>query len=357
LFSSATVNPTPHACPRTHRPLTREGDVLVGPAGERYPIADGIPSFLAYPPEDDPNLPAIRQALARVPEVGWRRALQETASDPALKYVTASCRTSYVDLLPIGPTTRVLEVGCSLGQGTAALARVAGRVEAVEVVPEQAAFTALRLREEGLHNASVCVGGDDCRLPFAAGQFDLAVLNLVLEWCGQRDPGSFEEAQRRMLAELGRTLRPGGVVYVATKNRYALNYLTGGGDEHASGLPFGNALPRSVLALALRATGRPPARGVLHSHAALRGMLEDAGFGAVRGYWAAPDARYPAAYVPAEAATVRAARASLAPKAIGHTRRVRKLLPWVPASLLVHVAPSIVFTAVRGAAAPQRHAA
>lgn len=348
------MNPISYVCPRTRRPLTLDGDVLVGPAGERYPVADGIPSFLAYPPEDDPNLPAIRQAVARAPEVGWRRALQETATDPALKYVTATCRTSYVDLLPIGPTTRVLEVGCSLGQGTTALARAAGRVDAVEVVPEQAAFTRLRLREEGLNNASVCVGGDDCRLPFGAGQFDLAVLNLVLEWCGQRDPGSFVEAQRRMLSELARTLRPGGVVYVATKNRYGVNYLTGGGDEHAHGLPFGNALPRSMLSLALRATGRPPARGVLHSHGALRRMLEAAGFGAVRGYWAAPDARYPAAYVPAEAASVRAARSSLAPAAVGHTRRVRTLLPWVPASLLVHVAPSIVFTAVRGVAAPEQ---
>ncbi len=354
-----TQHETTYVCPRTRRSLVRHGADLVGPAGERYRVRDGVPDFLAYPPAKDPELDRLRRANERSREVGWLQALQETTGDMNVRYVTSPCRTAYVDLLPLQPTSAVLEVGCSLGQGTAALARRAASVHAVDVVHEQAVFALERVRQEGLGNVTVCTAGDDCRLPFPEARFDLAVLNLVFEWCGQRERGSFVEAQRRLLAEVARTLRPGGVLYLATKNRFGLHYLTGSPDEHAHELPFGNALPRPLLRLLQRARASDGAaasgpHGLLHSHRSLRRMLADAGFGGVRSFWAAPDARFPRAYVPADAASVREARATLPPDAQGACRRVRALVPWVPAGLLVHVAPHIVLTAVRGGTLPQR---
>lgn len=343
-----------YVCPRTRHPLVRHGSDLVGPAGERYQVRDDVPDFLAYPSQE-PETERLRRAIERAREIGWRQALVETASDSNLRYVTSPARTAYVDLLPIQPTSTVLEVGCSLGQGTAALARRAARVDAVDVVHEQAVFALERLRQEGRTNVSVCAAGDDCRLPFPDGRFDLAVLNLVFEWCGQRDPGPFAAAQQRLLGEVARTLRPGGVLYLATKNRFGLHYLTGNPDEHARELRFGNALPRPLLRLLLRAKGhpaRPP--GLLHSHLGLRRMLAAAGFGGVRSFWAAPDARFPAAYVPADPPSIRSARSTLPRGQQGACRRVRMLVPWIPASLLVHVAPHIVVTAVRGGPLPQR---
>lgn len=344
-----------YACPRTRRPLVRQGEELVGAGGERYRYRDGVPNFLAYPPAEQDDVPRMRRAVDLALEVGWRRALEQTAEDPTLRYVTSPSRTSYVDLLPLQPTSAVLEVGCSLGQGTVALARRCGSVDAVEVVHEQAAFARERVRQEGRSNVRVCAAGDDCRLPFLEGRFDIAVMNLVFEWCGQRDPGPFVDAQRRMLAEVARTLRPGGVLYLATKNRFGLHYLTGSPDEHAHELRFGSALPRALLRLLLRARGHSPRPlGLVHSVSGLRRMLAAAGFGGVRSFWAAPDARFPVAYVPADADSVREARAALPPGAVGNCRRVRTLVPWIPAGLLAHVAPSIVLTAVRGAALPRR---
>lgn len=338
---------TRYVCPLTLAPLERARDELVGPAGQRYPIDHGLPRFLSGAPVEEPELAAqLDRLVTRAREVGWRIAVQAEWSDP--RYVTAEARAAYVDLLPLDGSSRVLEVGCSLGQGTAALARRAGSVDAVEVVPGQAAFAAERLRQDGLDNVDVCVAGDDCRLPFASERFDVAVLNLVIEWCGARGPLAAVESQRRLLSEVARTLKRNGTLFVATKNRFGLPYLAGAPDEHSSQLRFASYLPRALLPAALRATGRPPASGSLHSYPAFTRLLRAAGFGNLRPYWAAPDARYPVRYVPADRDSIVAAKASLAPRELAHTRRVEWLLRLCPAGLLRYVAPSLVFLAAKG---------
>lgn len=342
-----------YVCPRTLRPLAPEGDpaqALVGAAGARYPVEHGVPVFLRRPPaEDEETQDRLRRLLGCAPTLGWRAAVD--AVWPDQRYVSDELRARYVDLLPLDPGAAVLEVGCSLGQGTVALARRAGSVDAVDVVPGQAAFTAERCRQEGLDNVTACAAGDDCRLPFPARRFDVAVLNLVLEWCGMRFPGAAADAQRRLLTEVARTLRPGGTLFVATKNRYGIQYLIGGHDEHCYGLRFGNALPRSVLSLALRALrGSPAPAGLLHSSAGLEQLLHETGFDDLRPYWAAPDARYPTVYVPADGATIEEARAALPRELLGGSRRVQLAMSMVPANLVRHVSPSLVFTGVRTAA-------
>ena len=141
----------------------------------------------------------------------------------------------------------ILEIGPGLGQFTAALARRSRHVHALEVVPEQAEFALIRARQEGARNVSVAIGGDDCRLPYRNDVFDGIVLNLVFEWCGSRnDSESHAKAQTRLLQEMARVLRPGGFLYLATKNRFALRLLLGGTDEHMSNMRFGSALPRRL---------------------------------------------------------------------------------------------------------------
>lgn len=342
--------PGRYVCPRTLRPLAPEGDALVGEDGERYPLQDGVPVLLAgRPAEDREATERLRRLVAAAPDLGWRAAVD--AEWPDQRYVSDEGRARYVDLLPLDPRAAVLEVGCSLGQGTVALARRAGSVDAIDVVPGQAAFTAERCRQEGLTNVAACAAGDDCRLPFPARRFDVAVLNLVLEWCGMRFDGAAADAQRRLLTEVARTLRPGGFVFVATKNRYGVQYLVGGHDEHCYGLRFGNALPRSILSLALRALrGTSAPAGLLHSAGGLEHLLHETGFGDLRPYWAAPDARWPSVYVPADAPAIDEARAALPRELLGASRRVQLAMSMVPAGLVRHVSPSLVFTGVRAAA-------
>jgi hypothetical protein len=136
------------------------------------------------------------------------------------------------------------------------------------------------------------------------------------------------------------------VLYLATKNRFALDYLTGHADEHCYQLRFGNALPRRLRDYLLRRRGHPAPGGVLHSHDALRRMLREAGFGRTESYWAAPEMRYPQIYVRTDAASVRAARRQ--PGFVqGHRRSSRMLMRLTPSGWVRHVTPGLAFIATK----------
>jgi SAM-dependent methyltransferase len=342
--------PPPLACPRTGAPLSPEAGALRAPGGASYPVVAGIPRFLRFEPQEDGPTAARLAELNRLAhQQGWRAALEEVyRDDPAMvRYVTAGGRGSFLDLVPLSGEHDVLEIGASLGQLTVPLARRARSVCALEVVPGQAEFAAERCRQVGLDNVAVAVGGDDCRLPYRGASFDLVVLNLVLEWCASRcldEP--FVEVQRRLLGEMARVLRPGGALWLSTKNRFALRLLLGRRDEHLHDLPFGSALPRWLGAALLRRRGHRRAGGLLHSHAALSAMLRQAGFEGLRSFWAAPEMRHPDRFVPTDAASVRAARRE-GGLVQGELRSTRALMPLVPAALVKHLTPGLAFLATR----------
>lgn len=332
-------------CPQTSSPLSRSGDDLVSAAGTRYPLADGVPILLTSPsqPEIDPRLPLL---LDRLPHLGWQAALGEAFRDEPglLTYVRDPGRARFLDLLPIAGS-RVLEVGPGLGQFTRVMARSARRVEALELNPLQARFVLASCQEEALSNVSVTCGGDTCTLPYADGQFDVVVASLVFEWCGGYSEQGHEHAQALFLREAQRVLAPGGVLYLSTKNRYGLRLLMGATDEHMSQLRFGSALPRALATALLRLLGRPAPKGRLYSHRTLRRKLGEAGFGKVSSYWAAPEVRYPAAFVPVDGASVRAARRTGLRE--GHGRKERLAMRFIPDAAVHHVAHGLVFVATK----------
>jgi SAM-dependent methyltransferase len=258
------------------------------------------------------------------------------------RYVTDEAHARFVEVLPVAGAT-ILEVGAGLGQITTVIARKASVVCALEVVAGQAEFVAERARQCGQSNVAVACGGDDCWLPYRTGLFDVAVLNLVLEWCGMRDPGDAQTSQVRLLAEVKRVLRPGGMLYLCTKNRFGLHYLLGIPDEHVQGIRFGSAMPRwlSRAVLSLRRRGRPA--GLLHSYRGIRRMLHAAGYSELRSYWAVPEMRFPRQLIATGAETIAAARASGLVE--GDSRRVRTVMPLVPGALVKYVTPGLVFTA------------
>lgn len=348
-----TLNPAPYICPQTRSPLRDDGRTLRAAQGDaRYRVEHGIPHFLRFGAAEDAGTRALLERLnAHARNEGWESALRSVYRDAPgmLRYVMNPERAGFIDLLPLTPYSDVLEIGPGLGQFTPLLARRARSVCALEVVSGQASFVDERCAQQGLANVNVAAGGDDCRLPYADASFDLVVLNLVFEWCASRcedEPAG--QVQRRLLAEMHRVLRPGGSLYLATKNRFALRYLMGRPDEHAHGLRFAGVLPRRLGAMLLRAHGHARAPGLLHSHDALEAMLHDSGFPLTRSFWAAPEMRYPTHYVPTDAASVRAARRRPGFEQ-GEGRRSRWAMGLVPAPLVRHVTPGLAFLATKAA--------
>lgn len=286
---------------------------------------------------DEARLLALNRLARRI---GWQAAVRQ-ACDPALaRYVTSAVRTRFVDDLPIPPDARILEIGPGLGQMTSVLAARASFVDTLEVVEGQAEFTAERMNQEGRTNVRVAGGGADCRLPYRDGQFDFVMMNLVLEWCAARSEEDHLSLQMLLLTEVQRVLRPGGRLYLATKNRFGISYLCGRPDEHFEGMRFGSALPRR-LAGALHRRRQP---GLLHSWSGLRRMLADAGLETDRAWWAVPDYRYPEAMVDTDTEAVRSARRQTGFVA-GRSRLERWVLGALPAALVKHVMPGLNFLA------------
>lgn len=334
-----------YACPHRHTALTELDGWLVGEdSGRCYPIRRGTPDFRAARTEDEGEASSKLERLnALAPEVGWQAALAEVygCDEKMWRYIHRT--PVFLDLVPLTRDSCVLEIGPGLGQFTGPIAARAAAVYALELSPGQAEFVATRCRQEALDRVRVAIGGDAARLPYLSGSFDAVVCNLVLEWCASRSAlGVFHARQQRLLAECARVLRPGGALFLATKNRFALPYLVGKPDEHVDGMRFGNALPRWALWAALRLEGKADVPGLLHSHGELSRMLRRAGFATSESFWAAPEMRFPERYVSIRPEAIRSARRE-GGFAQGHTRLTRLVMPLLPAPFVRCVMPGLVF--------------
>jgi SAM-dependent methyltransferase len=311
----------------------------------------GLPDFRRRPEYfDGDEIHATRKALENAKSLGWREAVESAfgADSTFARYVIDESRQCWIDLLELREGMRVLEIGTGLGQGTVAMAKRGARVCGLEVVSEQADFVSERLRQEGVQDGAVVCGGDDGGFPFRSSSFDVVAANLVFEWCASRDgSGKPEDTQRRFLAECARVLRPGGRLYLSTKNRLSLAYVLGGRDEHANNLRWAGLLGGSLGRGLQRACGFEPSRARLYTPETLRTMIAGTGFEEVERYFALPDARYPSAYVsersPDAEASLRDARAIAR-----LPRRVRWATRALPGSLLRSTAASNVFLARKG---------
>jgi ubiquinone/menaquinone biosynthesis C-methylase UbiE len=307
---------------------------------------DGIPVLLRYSDIEHERSQYAKEwkAVELAKANGWRRALEALYDRGMVKYSTSPERLKFIDLLPLSKDMTALEIGIGFGQHTAAIAERVKQLDTLEIRLVNAVFARIRCEQDGVDNVSFFCGGDDCRLPFPDNSYDAVLLNLVLEWCaGENQDEPAPVAQTRLLAEIRRVLRPGGLLQLNTKNRFAYKLLMGRGDEHAHDIPFGHALPRFLLRLITRWTGKGRPPGYLHSYTGLKRLLRRAGLVPIASYWAVPEMRYPDRLVPTEAHAIRAARPQLA--RLGESRLTNLLMHVTPASLVKHVAPGLFFVA------------
>jgi 2-polyprenyl-3-methyl-5-hydroxy-6-metoxy-1,4-benzoquinol methylase len=267
---------------------------------------DGIPCFT------DPSyywgeipLERMQEANRLAAEVGWRAAVERvTLDEPMRDYICAPWRADFQKLWNLGPNSAVLDVGAGWGGISAALAANFSRVVAVEGVLERTRFIRQRARQENLPLETVCA--DFLRLPLAPGQFDVVVLNGVLEWVGLANRnGDPRDLQVAFLRAVRKLLKPSGFLCVGIENRIALAYFRGVRDH--SGLRYTSLMPRAMADRACRWFSRRHRSDVnvgyriyTYSLPGYRKLFQDAGLGAARAFHAWHGYNVPTVLLPLE---------------------------------------------------------
>ena len=285
------------ASPKTQLPLEYVNDSLLSTdeAGEVYVVKDGVSFFSSGSIETDEKQSELNSMIETAKSSDCLTAIEKSTTSK--EYLLNEDRRKYLDLLDIQPTSIVLEVGASLGQHTKLIAQKCKHLEALEVVPQQAIFNKLWCDQSGLKNVNVSCGGDDGYLPYKSNSFDILIINYVLEWCAGRSNVSPEEFHQQIINECSRVIKPGGKLFISTKNRFNIRLLLGGVDEHVD-YRFGSALPRWLTAYLNRKTTSCEATscealGYLHSRKRFEKLLKNAGFSELQPFLMLPDARVP----------------------------------------------------------------
>lgn len=136
-----------------------------------------------------------KEALARI----WEQEIVPVWSEPFGR--------GLLERLALPPKAQVLDLGCGTGYPLLALLdKLDDASRVIGVDPDGHMLDVARRRAGGLSGKRVFLKVEDLeRLSFADEVFDVAVANLVLQDCA--DP-------RRVLSEVRRVLRPGGVLGV-----------------------------------------------------------------------------------------------------------------------------------------------
>lgn len=245
--------------------------------------------------ENDTQGSRLQKLIDDAREIGCEAALRKHNHN--IDYLTDERRARYLEIVDIQDHEDVLEIGSSMGQHTKLIAKRCRRLEAIEVVADQAEFASLWCQQSGLRNVKFTAGGAAGTLPYADAAFDVVIMNYVLEWSAGREIARAGDFHLRLMKEARRVLKPSGRFFVSTKNRFGLRLLLGSVDEHL-GIRFGNALPRPIARALSSRVLRDIPRGHLHSRKGLETLFRAAGFSKIDAFLSFPDARWPDVILP-----------------------------------------------------------
>jgi hypothetical protein len=117
-------------------------------------------------------------------------------------------------------------------------------VVALEGVWERARFIALRKEQDKLDRLQV-VNSNVMTAELGEAQFDLIIVNGVLEWTALYRDGDPRDVYKDVLIRLRRLLRPGGRIYLGIENRFSYRQFLGEPDHHSE-LRFTGLVPRPI---------------------------------------------------------------------------------------------------------------
>jgi ubiquinone/menaquinone biosynthesis C-methylase UbiE len=148
--------------------------------------------------------------VGKRPELAARFTAQEVSarsrSEPIVDAIAAARGAA------IGPDDTALEVGCGTAALASAIARRGASVVATDLSLRWLVLARTRLAEESAHRVELVACAAEA-LPFPDESFSVVAASDVVEHVEDPD---------RFVAECSRVLRPGGLLFLATPNRFSL---------------------------------------------------------------------------------------------------------------------------------------
>jgi SAM-dependent methyltransferase len=291
-------------CPKCGSRLARLGDQLrCKPCAKKWPIADGIPTFVENAPYwcEIPTEALVNvNGLTR--RMHWKAALlqsEELSVRKAADTIQNAESANWHWLTDLGPQARVLDIGAGLGTQSYALSCRFREVFALEPSREQAEFMRARFAQEGVRNVTV-LRASPLDLPFPPGSFDLVALNGALQRLAAGSDRNPRELQIATLTKVFDVLAPGGYLSIGTPNRMAWKGFVGEPDPDC-GLPYVTLLPRPLAHWYGKRRGHSGGyRAYSYSVRGYRKLLAAAGFTSLQFYVVLPSYRTPRVYLPLE---------------------------------------------------------
>lgn len=348
MAPSTTMLPSELACPTCGGTLcTERGAAVCDRCEARYRITNGIPDFRVDQALYDGPIPReqLRSILGRDPDGSWAVTVREIIAWLDRRshwYLDLVGSTTYPwpILLNLPNDACVLEIRCGAGGATAALARCAGHVFAMDMTLENLDLARRRLNAAGVQDkVTLVAAGDADRLPFRDGSIDYVVLVGALEYAAvASEPAGYrserssvhgaasmgrepEEIQMALLAEARRVLNASGGLFLAAENRYYYNYF-GRLRDRVTGLKCISLLPRSVANAYSLLVRRRPYRSYSYSERAYGALLQRGGFAIQNSYVLSPDVRRIKSILPVKPLGKNARLVEPLPVRLTHYRRL-----------------------------------
>lgn len=275
--------------------------------GARYRVDDGIIDLRTHRNDYYFN-PVPREEMRQLTISGrtspWphtiRRFLDSVNHNPDwLDNLVADGRYAWQLFLKFSSDSRVLDLGCGLGNLVNNIAGNVAHVYALDLTYERLQFAHLRFDKSGVRDrVTLLAGGDSGHLPFPDQSLDCVTLSGVLEWVPDDDSWERQgsklrkafsgvrsffgasnprRTQLRFLKEIRRVLKPEGQLFIGIENRLSYRYF-GGRPDHHSGLWYASLLPRFAANLYSIVASRRPYRTYTYSFSGYSRLLKEAGF-------------------------------------------------------------------------------